>query len=228
MGTQDITIIMLTANRVPKGWAQFHKEKLLEAAGDIPIITISKEPLDWGINIIQTEPYGISNVYRQLLKGARLATTPFIAVAEDDTLYPKEHFHTFRPPLDTFAYNKNKFGLFTWGVPPTYYWYDRIKNSTLVAPRKLTIEALEERFKKHPNETSPNLVGELGRSSIEHNLGVTPRKCTWFETSISVVNLDHEYGIDHLGQTHRKRIGILQCYDIPYWGRAEDIVQKFK
>ena len=88
----DITIIMLTANRVPKGWAQFHKEKLLEAANGAPIITISREPLNWGINILQTEPYGISNIYWQLLKGAKAADTGYVGVAEDDILYPRVHF----------------------------------------------------------------------------------------------------------------------------------------
>lgn len=225
MGKSDITIIMLTANRVPKGWAEFHKQKLLEAAGNCPIITISRKPLDWGINVLQTEPYGISNIYFQLLKGAKMATTEFIAVAEDDTLYPKEHFE-YRPPSDTFAYNMNKFGLFTWGTP-TYYWYKRVKNSTLVAPRLLTIEALEERFKKYPSGTSPNYFGELGRSNIEHNLGVTLRKSAWFSTDLSIVSLDHEFGIDNLGKTHRKAMGVPRAYEIPYWGRASDLVKKF-
>ncbi len=227
MKPNDITIIMLTANKVPEAWAKFHKEKLLESAGNIPIITLSAKPLDWGINVIQTEPYGISNVYWQLLKGARMAKTEFIAVAEDDTLYPKAHFE-YRPPADTFCYNQNKFGLFTWGTP-TYYWKDRIKNSTLVALRKLTIEALEERFAKYPQGTPapPYFTGELGRSNIENNLGVTLRKSAWFSTEISVVNIDHEFGIDHLGRTHRKAMGILRSYDIPYWGRAEDLIKKF-
>lgn len=66
MESSDLTIIILSANRVPEKWAQFHKEKLIEAAGASPIITI----------------------------------------------YPKEHFE-YRPPLDTFAYNMNRFGLFT-------------------------------------------------------------------------------------------------------------------
>jgi hypothetical protein len=144
----DITIILLTANRVPKQWAQFHKQKLLEAVAGAPIITISREPVDLGINLIDTENYQISNIYYQLLRGAKEAETEFIAVAEDDTLYPKEHF-LFRPPADTFAYNMNRFNVFRWSRVPTFFWKDRISNSTLIAPRKLTIEALEERFKKY-------------------------------------------------------------------------------
>ena len=165
MEPSNITIIMLTANRVPKSWAKFHKEKLIEAAGSSPIITLSREPLDWGINILQTAEYGISNIYYQLLKGAKRAETDFIGIAEDDILYPKEHFE-YRPPEDTFAYNMNRFNVFTWGKP-TYFWKDRMGNFTLIAPRKLAIEALEERFSKYPNGTPAGITGELGRANVE-------------------------------------------------------------
>lgn len=225
MESSDITIIMLTANRVPKNWARFHKEKLLEAAGSSPIITISREPLEWGINLVDIEPYTISNIYFQLFRGAEEAETDYIAVAEDDTLYPKEHFE-YRPPLDTFAYNQNRFGLFTWGKP-TYFWKDRISNSTLIAPRKLAVEALKERFNKYPAGTPPHFTGELGRPNIEDKLGVSHRKTSWFSTEVSIVRIDHELGIDRLSRTHRKGKGILQAYDIPYWGKAEDLIKKF-
>lgn len=222
----DITIIMLTASRVPKKWAEFHKGKLLEAADGSPIITISREPLDWGTNILDTEEYSISNIYFQLLQGAKTATTEYIAVAEDDTLYPKEHFQ-FRPPEDSFAYNQNRFGVFRWSKTPTYFWKDRMSNSTLIAPRKLVIEALEERFQKYPKGTPTGITGELGRNNIEDKLGVKRQKAIWFQTEISVVRVDHELGIDRLSQSHRKGMGILRAFDIPHWGKASDIVEKF-
>jgi hypothetical protein len=226
MESSDITIIMLTANRVPLAWAKFHKEKLIEAAGSSPIITISRVPLDWGINLIDKEAYTISNIYFQLLRGAKEAETDYIAVAEDDTLYPREHFE-YRPAEDTFAYNMNRLGVFTWGKP-TYFWKDRISNSTLIAPRKLAIEALEERFKKYPDGTPNGFTGELGRANIEDKLGVTRRKSTWFSTETSIVRIDHDLGIDRLARTHRKGMGILRSYDIPYWGKAEELIKKFK
>lgn len=226
MADSDITIILLTASRVPKKWADFHKQKLIEAADGSPIITISREPLDWGQNIIDTQEYTISNIYFQLLQGAKAATTEFIAVAEDDTLYPTEHFQ-FRPPEDSFAYNQNRFGVFRWSKTPTYFWKDRMSNSTLIAPRKLVIEALEERYQKYPKGTPTGITGELGRNNIEDKLGVKRQKAIWFQTEISVVRVDHELGIDKLSQSHRKGMGILRAYDIPYWGKASDIVNKF-
>lgn len=226
MESSDLTIIMLTANRVPEKWADFHRAMLIKAAGNSPLITISRKPLNWGLNLLDTEPYSISNIYFQILKGAKQAETDFIAIAEDDTLYPEEHF-TFRPPKDSFAYNKNRFGLFTWGRP-TYFWKDRISNSTLIAPRELAIEALEERFKKYPQGTPSYFTGELGRTNIEDKLQVSHRKSCWFSSEISVIRLDHELGVDRLSRTHRKAMGILRAYDIPYWGKADNIVNKFR
>ena len=99
-------------------------------------------------------------------------------------------------------------------------------NFALIAPRKLTIEALEERFAKYPKGTGGH-TGELGRPIVEDKLGVTHRKSVFFSTELSIIHIDHEYGIDRLARTHRKAPGILRSYDIPYWGKAEDIVKKF-
>ncbi len=227
MESNDLTILFLTANQLPEKWAEYQKGVLLSAAGDYPIITISRKPLNWGINLLDEEPKTISNIYFQMLRGAKLATTEYVAVAEDDTLYHYDHFHIFRPPLDTFAYNINRMGLFTWGKP-TYFYKYRQSNSTLVAPRLLLIEALEERFAKYPNGTPGGLTGEVGRKNIEKALGVTLRKSAEFITDSSVLRLDHDFGIDKLALSHRKGFGIAQSYDIPFWGKAEDIVKKFK
>ncbi|MDO8619480.1 MAG: hypothetical protein Q7R49_06095 [Candidatus Daviesbacteria bacterium] len=223
----DLTIIFLTANLVPKTWAKFQKKVLLKASKGLPIITISREPLDWGQNILDTEPKTVSNIYFQLLRGAKAATTPYIGVAEDDTLYPTRHFHSFRPPLDTFAYNHNRLGIFTWGKP-TFFWKHNPSNSTLIAPRQLLIDALEERFTKWPNGTPHELTGEVGRPTIEKRLGVSHHKMISFETMVSVLRFDHDFGIDTLVKTHNKRMGAMRSYHVPTWGKAKDIVKKFR
>lgn len=226
MSTPSLTIIFLTANQLPDKWTEYQNAMLQEAAITCPIITISRKPLDWGMNILDEEPKTASNIYYQMLQGAKKATTEYVAIAEDDTLYPIEHFHIFRPPADAFAYNINRLGLFTWGKP-TYFWKDRNSNSTLIAPRKLLIDALEERFARWPEGTPDGITGELGRHNIEDALGVSHRKSIEFETENSVVRLDHKFGLDRLATSKRKRMGIARSFDIPYWGRAEDVVSRF-
>ncbi|QQG47697.1 MAG: hypothetical protein HY044_01245 [Candidatus Woesebacteria bacterium] len=222
----DLTIIMLTQNKVPEKWARYHKKKLLEAAEGYPIITISRKPMKWGMNIIQTEPESVSNVFFQVLRGAKAAKTPYIGIADDDTLYPKGHYSFYRPPMDTFAYNMHRWALFTFGEP-TYSMNNRIGNCTMIAPRELTIEALEERYAKFPNGTPAHLSGEMGRVNIEKGLRVTPRKMICVLSPYPVISFRHKFAMEILQKTGRKRMGIIRAYDIPYWGKSAKLVKKF-
>jgi len=217
---KDLTVLFLTINRVPKKWAEYHKEILLRAIGGAPVITISKEPMDWGVNLIQEEEPSVLNIYKQLLRGAKEAKTEYIAVAEDDCLYPKTHFE-YRPQKDMFAYNYNRWGLLTWGEP-VYYHRPRISNSTLIAERDLVIKALEERFRLYPTSS---IIRELGR---ERGARLSYRdKLDYFYSRDSIVFLSHIYAIDVTEREQRKETGRIKAYDIPVWGKAKDIVNKF-
>ena len=218
MGFPDLTVIFLTVNKVPEKWAEYQKGVLLEAIGDTKVITISKKPLDWGTNLIQEAEPSVQNIYEQILRGAKIATTPFIAIAEDDTLYHRDHF-LYRPPPDTFGYDGIRWGLFTWG-PPTYYWKDRISNAAMIAPRELTIESLEERFRKYP----VNHLGELGK---EKGTSIHNRKTEIFYPVYGMVFFSHVNSLDGTEQRMTKRMGMVRAFDIPHWGRAEELVKHF-
>lgn len=221
-----LTAIFLTQNEVPDEWMKFHNRVLLEALDGAPLITLSRKPMDLGFNLIQDAPKSMSNIYRQLLRGAKMATTDYIAVVEDDTLYPKEHFLQ-RPPKDCIGYNMNHWSLFTWGVP-TYSWRNRRGNYSMLSYRELVIEALEERFAKYPNGTPDNITGEIGRAMVERNMGITLRKVHEFETTVGIVNFNHPNATDRLQVSQRKNFGPIQAYDIPHWGRAEHLIKNFK
>ena len=226
----DITIIYLTANEVPEDWAWYQYNVLLEAIGDASFISISRKPLldgmkliD-GVHLIDEEPKSIFNIYKQMLRGALHAQTPYIAVVEDDVLYHPSHFE-FRPPEDAFAYDMNRLGIFTWKKDPMYFWKNRVSNSMLIAPRKLMIEALEERFN---SQLAYKIHGELGRNNIEEKLGITKRKRIEYFAEESSIRFDHDFGYDHAARFHRKKEGPIRAYRIPIWGKASDLVKNFK
>jgi len=175
--------------------------------------------MSWGTNLIQDAEPSVSNIYRQVLRGAKLATTPYIAIAEDDTLYHESHFN-FRPPMDTFAYNGHRWGLFTWGKP-VYYHKDRISNACMIAPRELVIESLEERFKLYPESN----IGELGK---EKGTPLDRKKTVIFWSEIGVVYFSHKNSLDPTEQHKSKKPGVVQAYDIPFWRKAEDLVKNWK
>src|SRR3990167_1653364 len=43
----DLTVIYLTMNQMPSRWEQFHRDHLLRAIEDRPLVVISKEVTDW-------------------------------------------------------------------------------------------------------------------------------------------------------------------------------------
>lgn len=229
----NITAIFLTQNEVPEEWMKFHNKVLLEALDGAPLITLSRKLMPHlpGINVLQDKPKSMSNIYWQLLRGAKMATTDYIAVVEDDTLYPKEHFLQ-RPPKDKIGYNMNHWSLFTWITShhprPTYSWRNRRGNYSMLSYRELVIAALEERFEKFPDGTPDKITGEIGRPMVEHNMGIKVREVQEFETTVGIINFNHANATDTLQLRQRKSLGEIRAYDIPHWGRAKDLVKRFK
>jgi hypothetical protein len=205
-------------------WVGYHLQCLAYALQDEPVITLSKKPMSFGLNILDKhEEKSYWNIYRAMLRGARAAKTPFVAVVEDDTLYSPAHFKEFRPKLDEVSYNRSRWSLFSWENKPMYCVRQRVSNCSLIASRGLLIEALEEREAKYPNGN--DYVGEVGRPIVERRLGVTPRKMVEWYSTVPIIQLNHPHGIDETQQRKWKKHGQLKAYDIPYWGKAEDIVR---
>ena len=222
----DITIIMLTPNRLPKQWAKYHRQVLTDAIGDTPIITISKEPMNWGTNLQQSE-YGYPNIYKQMLRGSKLATTKYIAMVDDDTLYPKEHFQ-FRPPIDGFYYNYNRWALPSWETDKVkihYFHKPKPGNGCMIATRELVIEAMGARLAADP-DLHGYFTKELGNSKrmIKYDKIVSQP----FYTTEPIVSIVHDLSADPAAQKHTKAIWPVRAYDIPTWGKAKDILKKFK
>jgi hypothetical protein len=222
----DITIIYLTVNEVPNEWQEFQIETLKKAIGDTPVISISRKSMDFGDNYLQFEDKSCSNVYRQILRGAKLAKTEYIAIAEDDSLYPEDHFR-YRPAKGVVGYNMSHWSLFNWGEP-IYNWRNRRGGYTMIAERQLVIDALEERFHKYPNGIPESMAGEIGRERVEKQMGVTVQKVEEFTTNTPIINICHDNGLDDRARRHRKNLGTLRAYDIPYWGKASDLIIHFK
>jgi hypothetical protein len=227
----DLTIINYTANRVPEQWRKYWTEKLLEAAGDLPIISVSQKPIDLGTNICVGD-IGCSsyNIYKQMLIGAKAAKTKYVALAEDDTLYSHHHFHFHRPHDDTFAYDLNKWSIYTWTHPALFHLKRRKTCCTMIAPRELLIETLEERFKKYPdpNNYPRKLFGEPGRNDYEKGMGVKERKAEEVYSIVSNIVFSHPNSEDYMHVKTRKALGQIRVPEICDWGTAEYIQSLYK
>jgi len=138
----DKTIIYYTANREKPGFEEKIIESLKEQAGDIPIISVSRKPIDLGKNIcVGEKPVSYRNSFEQILIGLKEAKTEFCIAAESDTLYPPEYFQ-FTPEFKDRAYRytnlyvhfdgRDRFWRKTWVEAAQMcgreYWIERIED----------------------------------------------------------------------------------------------------
>ncbi len=211
-------------------WTAFHRVHLLAAVEDRPLITVSVKPVDLpGTHLIQEGPFRAWSVYQNILRAAQIATTKYVGIAEDDTLYSRRHFSTFRPKDDEVAYDMSRWSVFSWlGKDAFFSAIRKHGNFTMIATRDLVIDALEERERKFPNGHDDRHTGEIGRPDVEKRLGVTRRKKVEWYCIDPIVNLCHPEGLSptyvHTKGLERKP-GELKATVIPYWGSAAAIAE---
>lgn len=219
---KDLTIIYYTANLINDFFAENVRNGIIEVTnGDVPIISISQKPIDFGRNICCPDMVpSIYNIYKQILIGSIEAKTKYVACAEDDCIYVPEHFQ-FRPPDDTFCYNTNNI-MIDYRVG--YIYKERMNMCMCVANRELMVDTLTKRFKKYP-ELLPRekLKGFSEPGRHEHYLGLPPVKRAGFKTIIPCLTLNHrpsQGGVRRI-MPHQKT-----CLTHEYWGNGIDLWRK--
>jgi len=103
----DRTIIYYSACTELESFEQRIRDDLVKKAGDIPIISVTRKPIDLGTNIcIGEKEVCYTNEWRQLLIGLKAADTKFCMTAEADCVYPPSYFN-FTPPVEDMMHYYN-------------------------------------------------------------------------------------------------------------------------
>ncbi len=90
----------------------------------------------------------------------------------------------------------------------------------MIAKRELVIECIEKRYQKHPNGLPREMIYEVGMVQGE------PKPEEYYG-QYPFLGLSHRFAIDPLEQRQHKKAWPVQAFDIPIWGRAEEIRKKF-
>jgi hypothetical protein len=102
------TIIYYTSNRESVDFEKKITDGILAVKGDIPLISVSQKPMNFGENIcIGSVGYSYLNGFRQLLIGCEKATTEYVVMCESDCLYPKTGYFDFEPTDPNMIYSYN-------------------------------------------------------------------------------------------------------------------------
>ena len=219
----NLTVLFYTCNQKPEPFATNVRNVLLEAIGELPLISISHQPLDFGRNIcIGESRISAYTLYQQVLIGAEEAKTDYIACTEDDVLYAADEF-TFRPPdKETFCYNKNRWWIESSGL---FRWRNRTALSGCVAPRQLMIDTLKRLFEKFPvhPETREGLTGFAEPGRYEVYLGLPQVNLSFFRTKIPIVTFNTKPSLGGLRKSDPRD---LYTETLPYWGTARKLWDK--
>lgn len=216
--TNNLTAVYYTADVIPRVFASSTFKQLKSSLLGLEFIVIGKLP-----NVLPSH----LGIYKQALSGAKLATSKYIALCEDDVLYSPEHFN-HRPSPGKFGYNMNFWNITTWGEPMfTQKLGGRRNLSQLICERDLFIEAMEERFAKYPDD-NVDLGIWAEPSKYEKQLGVTNRNWEAFTTNPPNIVFSHETSLSYKNLGKRKKAGEIRATEIPYWGTAEKIQRYYE
>lgn len=210
----DLTILYYSACRVPQVFATNVRTHLRCVIGNTRVISISFKRIYFGDNICigQHEPH-VYTLYQQILIGAMMAETPYVACCEDDSLYTEEHL-SFRPPLDAFAYNVRRYQANQY----SYYYRERAGMCMCIAPRNLLVQSLCKRFAHLPEKLPREKLvgfGEPGRK--DHLLGLENPSIVVFKTETPTITFNHRAS---LGGVRRQVAHDVVSTTDPYWGDA--------
>lgn len=216
-----ITVIYYTSNCEDTEFEKRIRETLWENKGDLPLVSVSQKPLDFGENICVGEVGRSShNQWRQLQIGANVAKTDFVCLAESDFLYPKEHFQieptredTFYAPLRVYQLCAMK-GRINKFIP----MHTRYREGTSIVSRKLLLETLDEILNGR----------DLWKAGIEPPEKMLKylfdgRNVKLYRNPIPVVTFRTDNGMhQHIHDDHPSGIN-----EIPFWGKASDLMRRY-
>lgn len=218
---RDLTIIYYTSNCEKPEFEERIRQTLLETIGDLPLISVSQKPINFGKNICVGD-VGLSaqNAWRQFQIGAMEAKTKFVCSGEDDVLYAPDFFD-FIPPEENAWYiahpmyvlwnlrgKKRAFGLKQQG-----------SESAVIVGREYLIGMIEELLEGHGEgkwKKEPELHGSIPLLFKNANL-------KHFTTSVPSVTFKTEEDMHR--RTFFKRGSITR--EIPYWGNSIDLINRY-
>lgn len=209
------TVIYYTGHRENPAFESRIQQTLLETAGDLPIISVSQKPINFGNNICVGE-VGTSgfNAWRQLQIGAIEADTKFLCVAESDYLYPREYFDFIPGREDTFYIPTPLYVLFAQKNRENYFCLKpRGQEGAIVVGREFLLDRFRKMF------DGLEMWGSI--TEILHLFGDC--RTERFHTNIPTITFKTDNNLNQKTQ-HDKT---SRCSELPYWGTSTDLMNKY-
>jgi len=208
---EDITCIYYTSNQEDPKFEKKIQENILKQT-DLPIISVSQKPIDFGNNIcIGEKPVSYTTEWKQLLIGLRAARTKFCIAIEADCLYPIEYFK-FTPQEDDMVYNYDNVYI-VWKYKDSFYKKGGYCEGAQICGREYWIKRLEsllpEGWVTQTKEQERNLIKMIFLERKEF----TGRPVISFKTRDGV--------------SCRTIFVNNKIKELPYWGGVDEVKKQY-
>ena len=193
-------IIYYTDNSLDEEFAKLFRQRILNAAPDIPIISVSQKPIDFGYNICVGEMgRSLTMLWKQLLTALLYSRADVIYIIEHDVLYDSSHFDFVPEDENCFYYNKNMWLVRT--RDGRALWKPSLCFSQYVCNRLILLDDIMQRIKWCENGGVPPM----------HNGSYDPgriRKKRPDERKIFGINVDKKWRLECFESTGRPNIDV--------------------
>jgi hypothetical protein len=208
----DKTILYYSANTENQEFEKLIMDDLRKKAGDIPIISITRKPVDLGTNIcIGETPVCYTNEWRQMLIGLKAAKTKFCMTAEADCLYPDDYFN-FTPKVDDVMHYYENLWM-VWRRHNGFWEKTGHCEGAEICGREYWISRIEpvlgEGWEPRSREWESKIVREF--FPVEETF-----------TGAPIISFKTGDGVSSRTTFKNKKI-----MEIPYWGRIEPLKAKY-
>ena len=196
------TIIYYTASIEKESFEKKVRENILKISNDLPIISVSQKPIDFGTNIcVGKLPHNYNSAFKQVLIGCQAAKTPFVIMCESDCLYPPDYFDFELTKLDVIYTYDNVWVMWDRENRTRFYKHGTTAGSIILG-REYYINLLKNGI---PNFFDPAIKWEKF-------------------TGEPLINIKTRQGIS-FGTTLTK--GVKPIKNFPQWGTPADIKRNY-
>lgn len=166
------SIIYYTDNRV-----DFLEARRSILASELPIVSCSLKPIDFGKNIVLNLGRRPETLFKQIVTALEASDGDYIFMCEHDVIYHKSHFD-FEPKEDKFYFNTN---VWRWKYgTDLVVWTDDLQQVSGLSGYK---ETLLKHFRNkkadghyEPKENTENYMSAFPNLDIRHNKNLTRSK----------------------------------------------------
>jgi len=198
----NLSIVFYTANTEKESFENKVRENISKVS-DLPIISVSQKPIDFGTNICVGDiGQSYKNAFKQCLIGCKKATTPFVVMTEDDCLYPEGYFD-FQPTDLNTIYTYDNVWLMWNRENRTHFYKHGTTCGSIILGREFYISMLKDGM---PNFFNPELKWQTF-------------------TGEPLINIKTRQGVS-FGTTLQKGVNPVKSF--PYWGNVEDVKRNYE